>query len=173
MVHFLADLNRGRGTLAWENGRCWVWQRAGGWSKAHLHAWDPRVVPPIPTAGDFLSVLLASSVTFVSPLGKKSPGIHHPQFLSLLRDALVFFFGSAMKLVRVLFPHQGLNPVLAVKAPSPNHWTTREFPRSALKSLFIGCVFHNQHRGTEAQSEPWPWSKRSGLMPQFSTEPCV
>ena len=104
MVHFLADLNRGRGTLAWENGRCWVWQRAGGWSKAHLHAWDPRVVPPIPTAGDFLSVLLASSVTFVSPLGKKSPGIHHPQFLSLLRDALVFFLALPWSLSGSYFP---------------------------------------------------------------------
>lgn len=60
---------------------------------------------------------------FFLPLRKKSPGIHHPQFLSFLRNALVlflfFFFGSAMKLVRILFPHQGLNPALAAKAPSP------------------------------------------------------
>ena len=54
-----------------------------------------------------------------SPCEKKG-GIHHPQFLSFLRNALVFFFfGSAMKLVRILFPHQGLNPALAAKAPSP------------------------------------------------------
>ena len=88
-------------------------------------------------------------------LGKKSPGIHPSPVPIFLEKCFCFFFffGSAMKLFRVLFPHQGLNPVLAAKALSPNHWTIREFPRSALKSLFIGCVFHNQHRGTEAQSE--------------------
>jgi len=134
----------------------------------------------------FLRVLQAILIFNVCRMGKKKlslfkrsrilwsfPPPHRLQSPIFIEGCFSFFFGSAMKLVRVLFPHQGLNPVLAVKAPSPNHWTTREFPRSALKSLFIGCVFHNQHRGTEAQSEPWPWRKRSGLMPQFSTEPCV
>ena len=37
-----------------------------------------------------------------------------------------FFFGHALWLVGFYFSDQGLS--LAVKAWSPNHWPTREFP---------------------------------------------
>ena len=39
---------------------------------------------------------------------------------------LWFYFGLAAWFVRSWFPDQGLKS--AVKAPSPNHWTSREFP---------------------------------------------
>ena len=42
------------------------------------------------------------------------------------RLTLFFFFGHAAGLAGSLFP---IEPGLkAVKAPSPNHWTAREFP---------------------------------------------
>lgn len=99
---------------------------------------------------------------FFLPLWKKSPGIHHPQFLSFLRNALVlfFFFWLCHEACQDFISPPGIEPSPGSK--STKSWTTREFPRSALKSLFIGCVFHNQHRRIEAQSETQPWSKHSG-----------
>ena len=39
-----------------------------------------------------------------SPWEKKSPGIHHPQFLSFLRNALVFFLAPPWSLSGSYFP---------------------------------------------------------------------
>ena len=57
---------------------------------------------------------------------------------------LVWLFVCAPWLVGSWFPDQALNSGLssAVKAQSPNHWTTREFP-----SLFLFlCVFKKTYR---------------------------
>ena len=41
----------------------------------------------------------------------------------------LFYFGCTVWLLEAQFPDQGLNPsLLAMKAPRPNHWTTRESP---------------------------------------------
>ena len=64
------------------------------------------------------------------------------------------------------FPEQWLNPVLAVKAPNPNHWTTREFPPSGiLVPVFWRtnlCIYVYMHACLVAQSHVWffvtPWS---------------
>ena len=50
----------------------------------------------------------------------------------------VFFFGRAAWLAGSQFPDQGLNTALAVKEPSPNHWTAKEF-LSERMSLMIYC----------------------------------
>ena len=42
---------------------------------------------------------------------------------------LLFFFWSCHVACEILVPQPGIKPVPpAVKARSPNHWTTREFP---------------------------------------------
>ena len=49
-----------------------------------------------------------------------------------------FFFWPCHEACRVLVPQPGTEPVfLALKAPSPNHWTVREFPMNTLKNKFI------------------------------------
>lgn len=45
------------------------------------------------------------------------------------RFPFFFFFDRAVGLVGSKFPDQGLNPGLAMKALSPNHWTARAFPK--------------------------------------------
>ena len=51
------------------------------------------------------------------------------------------FFGFVFWLCSILVPQPGIKPDLAVKAPSLNHWTTREFP-------FHSCFKNNDVLGT-------------------------
>ena len=51
----------------------------------------------------------------------------HQSKTSLIHFYL-FIYGQTTWLVGSYFPDQGLNPGPAVKVPSPNHWTAREFP---------------------------------------------
>ena len=66
-------------------------------------------------------------------IGDKSKVSHlTPRYLPpspLLSKPFFFFpfFGHSAWLVGSYFPKQGSNPALSVKAPSPNHWTAREF----------------------------------------------
>ena len=57
------------------------------------------------------------------------------------------FFGCAPWLAGSWFPDQALNSGLssAVKAQSPNHWTTREFPSLFVSGFFV-CVFKKTYR---------------------------
>ena len=51
----------------------------------------------------------------------------------------VFVFDPASSLVRFLVPLAGIKPSpLAVKAQSPNHWTTREFQAWVILKI-ISC----------------------------------
>ena len=64
------------------------------------------------------------------------------------QSRLIFFFGLCCAACGILIPRPGIKPVPpAVKARSPNHWTTREFPE-----LQIKC-----HAGT------WNWIFRNSV----------
>ena len=63
----------------------------------------------------------------------KDPHIENPLFLEgVFFGGVCGFFGHITQLAGSKFPNQGLNWAPAVKAPSPNHWTNREFPRRGL-----------------------------------------
>ena len=61
------------------------------------------------------------------------------------RHCYYIFSFFAIWLVRSWFPDQGLNPCMspAVEAPSPNHWTTREFSAPLLELIdhTLTCIF--------------------------------
>ena len=54
-----------------------------------------------------------------------------------------FFFGHGVQLLHLgsQFPDQGLNLGHRVKAPSPNHYTTRELPSMLLNVSFFLSLF--------------------------------
>ena len=54
-------------------------------------------------------------------------------FIIFLNFIYFFFFWPLCTACGILIPQAGIEPgPLAVKAPSPNHWTTREFPNGVL-----------------------------------------
>ena len=60
------------------------------------------------------------------------------------KERVVFFFLPHLAAHRVLAPQPGIEPQApAVKAPSPNHWTIREFPEiySSLNPLYYSLSF--------------------------------
>ena len=56
----------------------------------------------------------------------------------------LFIFGCSVQFVGILVPWPGMQPMPpAVEVWSPNHWTTREFPRSKFKHIEIRCKKSN------------------------------
>ena len=63
-------------------------------------------------------------------LWRFSPGLRTANIFTSFPQSFFFFFLSTLQLVISYFPDRGLNLAPAVKAPSPDHWSTREFPLS-------------------------------------------
>ena len=56
---------------------------------------------------------------------------------------IIYFFFLCQVACRILDPNQGLNLGPAVRVPSPNHWTAREFPifyLIVIILLFVDCA---------------------------------
>ena len=69
-----------------------------------------------------------------------------------------FFFGRAHEACRILVPQPGIEPgprPTAVKAPSPNHWTTREFP-----VFFI--IMQSQQKQKTNKTKKARWGRSQG-----------
>ena len=68
----------------------------------------------------------------IKPVSLMSPKLADEFFTtSTTWEAFIYFFpyfGHAAQLMKSYFPDQGSNLPPAMKAPSPNPWTGREFP---------------------------------------------
>ena len=62
---------------------------------------------------------------------------------------LFFFFQLPCEACRILVPWPGIEPrPMAVKAPSPNHWISREFPPFvSSKDICLGFSTHSNNPG--------------------------
>ena len=68
----------------------------------------------------------------------KSRLFHKQDLYWIILICVLFFFLLHWVAFRILVPWPGIEPRLsAVKALSPNHWTTKEFPLGLLRSLVI------------------------------------
>ena len=70
------------------------------------------------------------------------------------RQVLFLFFGHAMQLVGIFVPRSGMEPwPKAVKAPSPNPWIAREFPRQLLSKFQSRISQSGDHTSSRAQEK--------------------
>ena len=57
-------------------------------------------------------------------------------------DVQFFFFWSHCVACGILLPRPGIEPrATAVKAPSPKHWTAREFPKWGIRDVGLDFFF--------------------------------
>ena len=72
-----------------------------------------------------------------TPLPHQGPWNHILRTADRQKGFFFFFFWPHRMACGILVPQPGIEPgTMAVKMLSPNHWTTRKFPRKALKWMF-------------------------------------
>ena len=84
-------------------------------------------------------------------LSSFQPGVYEISYFLISNMYYSFFFWPCQAACGILVPRPGIEPgPSAVKAPCPNHWTTREFPvllffkygfaKSMNKKFYVTCI---------------------------------